>query len=255
MPISISGWSDLPMSGAGFNSFYSKAEAKEWVDVFREASMETVKTNKNGEGAKAGVLRIPVIIKSDALGAIDAILHEIKKIQVDNVEIKILASGGGSISENDVKLVSSDGDGIILGFGVSADASARSAAERFSVKIATFDIIYKMTEWLAEEMEKRRPRLEVEERKGSAKIIRIFNTEKNSHVVGGKVTEGVINVGDNVKIMRRDFEIGRGKVLELQQQKLKSKQVTEGLEFGAKIDSKQEIAQGDVLEAFEVVKK
>ena len=255
MPVSISGWSDLPMSGSGFNSFHTKAEAKKWVDEFREASRENAKINKRDEGAKAGVLRIPVIIKADALGAIDAILHEIKKIQVDNVEIKILASGGGSITENDVKLVSSDGDGIVLGFGVSADASARSSAERFSVTIATFDIIYKLTEWLAEEMEKRRPRLEVEERSGAAKIIRIFNTEKSSHVVGGKVTEGVISVGDIVKIMRRDFEIGRGKVVELQQQKLKSKQVTEGLEFGAKVDSKQEIAQGDVLEAFVVVKK
>ncbi|MFA5831428.1 MAG: translation initiation factor IF-2 [Candidatus Paceibacterota bacterium] len=255
MPVRISGWSDLPMSGSGFNSFYSKTEAKDWVDEFREASRETAKTNKHGEGAKAGVLRIPVIIKADALGAVDAILHEIKKIHVENVEIKVLASGGGSITENDVKLASSDGDGIVLGFGVEADASAKSSAERFSVTIATFDIIYKMTEWLAEEMEKRRPRQEVEERKGAAKIIRIFNTEKNSRVVGGKVTEGIISLGDNVKIMRRDFEIGRGKIMELQQQKLKSKQVTEGLEFGAKVDSKQEIAQGDVLEAFVVVKK
>ena len=112
-----------------------------------------------------------------------------------------------------------------------------------------------MTEWLAEELEKRRPRQEVEEMRGLAKVIRIFGTEKNWHVVGGRVTEGVISLGDNVKIMRRDFEIGKGKVIELQQQKLKSKQVTVDLEFGAKIDSKQEIAQGDVLEAFVVVKK
>jgi translation initiation factor IF-2 len=255
MPISITGWSGLPQSGSGFNSFETRKEAEKWVEEFREASRETAKIGKQIREKKEGILVVPILIKAEALGAIDAILHEIKKVKVENVEVKILATGGGTITESDVKTVSSDGDGIILGFGVSADASAKSSAERFSVTIVTFDIIYKLTEWLAEELEKRRPRQEVEERRGLAKIIRIFSAEKNSRVVGGKVTEGVISLGDNVKIMRRDFEIGRGKVMELQQQKLKSKQVTIDLEFGAKIDSKQEIAQGDVLEAFVVVKK
>ncbi len=255
MPVAITGWSGLPQSGSGFNSFESRKDAEKWVDEFREASMETSKLGKQMQVKKEGVLVVPVIIKAEALGAIDAILHEIKKIKVENVEVKVLATGGGTINESDVKTVSSVGDGIILGFGVSSDSSAKSAAERFSVTIVTFDIIYKMTEWLAEELEKRRPRQEVEEMRGLAKVIRIFGTEKNWHVVGGRVTEGVISLGDNVKIMRRDFEIGKGKVIELQQQKLKSKQVTVDLEFGAKIDSKQEIAQGDVLEAFVVVKK
>ncbi|MCK9351875.1 MAG: translation initiation factor IF-2 [Candidatus Paceibacterota bacterium] len=255
MPISVTGWSGLPQSGSGFNSFETRKDAEKWVEEFREASRETAKIGKQIRVKKEGVLVVPVIIKAEAAGAIDAILHEIKKIKVENVEVKILATGGGTITENDVKTVSSDGDGIILGFGVSSDASAKSSAERFSVTIVTFDIIYKMTEWLAEELEKRRPRQEVEERRGLAKIIRIFSTEKNSRVVGGRVTEGIISLGDNVKVMRRDFEIGRGKVIELQQQKMRSKQVTVDLEFGAKIDCKQEIAQGDVLEAFVVVKK
>ena len=254
MPVRIGGWSELPKAGSEFVSHKTKKEAEEWIRNYVAADGEKIKNNPSQQN-KSDTLVVPIVIKADAAGAIDAILHEIEKIQIEGLSVKILTTGVGTITENDIRNASAGGEAIILGFSIKSDPQAKIAAERFGVTIALFDIIYKLTEWLAEELEKRRPRVEVEEKEGLAKIVRIFGGSKGSYIVGGRVQEGLISLGDNVKILRRDFEIGRGKILELQQQKIKSKQVSEGLEFGAKVESKQEIAPGDILEAFILVKK
>lgn len=254
MPIRIGGWSELPKAGSEFISYKTKKEAEESVREYTLPGGENTKS-KTGGHDKTDTLLVPLVIKADAAGAIDAILHEIGKIHMEGLTTKILATGVGTITENDIRNASAGGEAIVLGFSVKSDAQAKASAERFGVTIALFDIIYKLAEWLAQELEKRRPRVEVEEKEGLAKIVRIFGGSKGSFIVGGRVQEGLISLGNNVKILRRDFEIGRGRILELQQQKIKSKQVNEGLEFGAKVESKQEIAPGDVLEAFILVKK
>lgn len=254
MPIRIGGWSELPKAGSEFISYKTKKEAEESVREYALHGDENTKSKAGGHD-KTDTLSVPLVIKADAAGAIDAILHEIGKIHMEGLTTKILATGVGTITENDIRNASAGGEAIVLGFSVKSDAQAKASAERFGVTIALFDIIYKLAEWLAQELEKRRPRVEVEEKEGLAKIVRIFGGSKGSFIVGGRVQEGLISLGNNVKILRRDFEIGRGRILELQQQKIKSKQVNEGLEFGAKVESKQEIAPGDVLEAFILVKK
>jgi translation initiation factor IF-2 len=254
MPVRIGGWGELPRAGDEFLSHKTKKDAEEWIRKYVLFGDKNT-TNKTSEQNKTDNLIVPLVIKADAIGAIDAILHEIEKIRIEGLAVKILSTGVGTITENDIRNASAGGEAIVLGFNVKSDTQAKSAAERFGVTIVFFDIIYKLAEWLAEELEKRRPRIEVEEKDGLAKIVRIFGGSKGSYIVGGRVQEGRILIGDNVKILRRDFEIGRGKILELQQQKIKSKQVNEGLEFGAKVESKQEIAPGDVLEAFVLVKK
>lgn len=254
MPIRVGGWNELPQTGDEFLAHKTKQEAKKWLTEYE--SMQTpAKTTRSAQEEGKETLSVPVVIKADAAGAIDAIIHEIRKIRIEGVTVKILSTGVGAVTENDIKNASSGGDAIILGFGVKADGQVLLLAERFGVTIALFDIIYKLAEWLAEELEKRRPRVLTEEKKGLAKVVRIFGGSKGSVILGGRVTEGMLSLGDNIKILRRDFEIGRGKILELQQQKLKAKQVNEGLEFGAKVESKQEIAPGDVLEAFVLVSK
>ena len=112
-----------------------------------------------------------------------------------------------------------------------------------------------MTEWLEKEMETRRPRVETMETTGRAKIIRAFSRTKEKQIVGGKVAEGTINLGSIVRIMRRDFEIGRGKIVNLEKNKVKTGEVVEGSEFGMMIESKIEVVAGDVLESFAMVQK
>ena len=99
-------------------------------------------------------------------------------------------------------------------------------------------------------MEERRPKVETIEVTGSLKILKTFGSTKDKQVVGGKVINGRIVNGGIVRIIRRDFEIGRGKIVELQQNKIKAKEVLEENDCGVQVETKIDIAPGDVLEAF-----
>lgn len=253
-PIRIIGWSKLPDVGSAFTSYTTKKEAEEAV-------------KKNIQDLKSGAIKItpgktiegmfilPLIIKADVAGMVEAIEKEIEKIQHDNIAIKIIGSGSGDITENDIKLSCGAKNTIIIGFNVKADAKARELAERMGVSIELFDIIYKLTEWLEEEIKKRAPKVLVEETVGKAKIMKVFSKTKNKQVVGGKVLEGVLKTKAAVKIMRRENNIGKGEIMELQQAKTKAKTVEEGNEFGTMIESATEIAPGDIIEAFISIEK
>ena len=99
------------------------------------------------------------------------------------------------------------------------------------------------------------PKEYVEEVTGRAKILALFNKEKDKQVVGGKVETGTIESGNDVRIMRRDAEIGRGKIRELQEKKLRVREVAEGHEFGMMVEAKMELAPGDRIEAVRTVEK
>ncbi len=121
------------------------------------------------------------------------------------------------------------------------------------IEIQTFDIIYKLSEWLSEIFKLRTPKVETEEEKGRIKVLKIFSKSKDKQIIGGRVEEGRINLGDDVKIIRREAEIGKGKVRELQQAKQKANEVESGSEFGTMIESKIEIAPGDILRPYSIV--
>ena len=104
-------------------------------------------------------------------------------------------------------------------------------------------------------MEKRRPRIETIETTGRAKILKAFSRTKERQIVGGKVLEGKIILNGIVKIMRRDFEIGKGKIVNLEKGKSKTSEVEEGTEFGMMIETKIDIAPGDVIESFTLIEK
>ncbi len=248
-PIRIVGFDKMPRVGAPFKTFKKKSEAEEYAKNWqaeKKSSQTTSETTKK---------IIPIILKADVAGSVEAIEKEIAKIQNNSAEFKIVGKGIGPISESDIKGVSSGEDAIVIGFNVKADKSAIEMAENRNITISFFDIIYKMTEWLEEQMEKKRPKVEIIETTGRAKIIRAFSRTKERQVVGGKVSEGQINLNSTVKIMRREFEIGRGKIVNLEKSKVKTSAVEEGAEFGMMIESKIEIVAGDVLEAFAITQK
>ncbi len=250
-PVRIAGWNIPPPVGKEFRSYKNKKDAKEAAANAANAARKSAARVPEEEGVRV----VPVIIKADALGAVDAILHEIEKIKIPTCVVNIISSGVGTISENDIKVVSSGGDALALGFNVKIEASAKEMAERYGVKVGLFDIIYKLGEWLAEELERQRPRVVEEEKKGVLKILKVFSSTKSSHIAGGKVMEGTLSLGDKAKIMRRDFEIGRGEITELQEQKARMKEVAEGRECGFKIATKHEIAPGDIIEAYKMIEK
>lgn len=247
-PIRLIGFDKTPKIGGEFFAFETKEEALEYKENHatrsNTASFDMFGTKKV----------IPIILKADVSGSIEAIEKEIGKIKNDTAEFRIVARGEGPITESDIKSISQPEEAVVIGFNVKGDKSALDLADRQGIKIHFFNIIYKMTEFLEEEMEKKRPRVETLETVGKAKIIRVFSETKERRIMGGKVTEGRIELG-NIRIMRRDNEIGRGKLINLEKGKVKVGGVEEGFEFGMMVESKIEIVPGDVLESFAMIQK
>ncbi|MDP3958362.1 MAG: hypothetical protein Q8Q36_02780, partial [bacterium] len=256
-PVFMAGFSEVPRVGAAFRAFDTKKDAEraaaEWKEAAPKAAMREAKELTEEEAALIKV--IPLSIKADTQGTLEAVEKEIGKVSVENVVLKIVQKGIGPVTESDVKVALGSVGTIVLGFGVKVEPKARDLAERSGIIISMFDVIYKMAEWLAEEAKKRKPKVAVEETLGRAKILRVFSREKDRQVVGGRVQSGALATGAQAKILRRDFEIARGKILELQSQKLKTKEVGEGKEFGLLIEAKMDIAEGDIIEPFIVVEK
>ncbi len=198
---------------------------------------------------------LPVVLKADSVGTLDALKQEIGKIKLDRINIRIIRSETGDINENDMKLAQGSRDSVVLGYNTKIDAGARRLAETTKTTVETFDIIYKLIEWVAEEAVKRAPKIRNEESHAALKVLKVFSSNKHKQVLGGRVETGTLVLGNTVKILRRDNEIGRGEVVELQQMRVATKQVEEGSECGLMVESKIEIVVGDVLSAVSFVER
>jgi translation initiation factor IF-2 len=254
-PVLLYGFSEVPTVGEPIITFKDKKEADTYLknistNTKSQTNNTNANTNDNGE-----LVEIPVVIKADTVGTLEAVEKEIGQIADDRVRLKIVSSGIGAITDTDIKIVAGSTNPLVVGFQVKVDKSARDIAERFEVAIHTFDIIYKLTEWLAEEVVARRPKVLAEEILGKAKVLKVFSQTKDKQVIGGQVTEGVFSKNKEVKIIRREVEIGRGKVVQLEQNKTKADKVESGSQFGTLIESKISIAQGDILEVFQMTAK
>jgi translation initiation factor IF-2 len=246
-PIRISGWDMLPPAGTPFVSVPSKKEAE--------------KLTAEGATPKSTVVEsfgdktiLPLIIKADVSGSIEAIKHELAKITHERAAIRIVGEGIGAVAENDVKQAAAGG-ATVVAFTVGTESSARDLAERMNVSIESFQIIYDLNDRMTELLTARAPEITVEEVTGEAKILRMFNATGNKKVLGANLLTGAIKLGDQVKLTRRGIDLGYGKVVNLQQARADVKEIkTEG-EFGAQIETKADIAQGDTITPFGLVTK
>lgn len=252
-PVGVVGWNKLPPAGAAFAVVAGKKEAETLAAAFKPKKPASTAPNDSGK------IILPFIIKSDAVGSLDGIRHELAKIKNDKVAIKIVIEGVGVVSESDVKTAQGDPSITILAFNAKPDTRAKSILERATaetpINLREFKIIYELVEYVKNAVAEKVPKEFVEESTGRAKILAIFSKTKDKQILGGKVQDGEIAVGSEVKILRRDAVIGHGKIKELQQQKVKASEVREGYEFGALVESKIEIAVGDKIEGFKVVEK
>ena len=253
-PIRLIGFNKIPKIGAEFKSFDKRKEAEEYVKNFLTQKSNLAKSSSSSASMQNKKI-IPIVLKTDVSGMLEAIEKEISKIKSDTAEFKIVGQGEGPIGESDIKNISDGEKAIVIGFNVKINANAVELAERHEVTVSFFDIIYKMTDWLKEEMEKRRPKVDTVKITGKAKIIRAFSRTKERQIIGGEVIEGSIKINSVVKILRREFEIGRGKIVNLEKGKVKINIVVEGEEFGMMLESKIEIVGGDIIESFAITQR
>ena len=244
-PVQIVGWNEVPVVGSAFTVVANKKEAEKMVS-------EIIVTQNSEAANESELPLVPLLIKADVAGTIEAIQHELEKFESDRITVRVIGTGVGDVTASDVQSVSATENAIIVGFNVKVERAATDIAERLGVEIDTFNIIYELSEWLHTALKNRTPMQEEEKVTGRAKILKHFSTQKTAHVLGGRVEEGVLSVKQQVNILRRDIKIGTGTIKNLQQQKADTDSVS-GDEFGMQIDSKHEIAPGDFIEAFDIV--
>ncbi len=254
-PVKVTGFDKIPTVGALFISCHDKKKAEIMADAYRNRARTAPAHKREARNEKDTTVIIPIIIKADVIGSLDGIKHELAKIKNEKVEIKIVAESIGDINENDIKITQGDPNIIILSFNSKPDVRTQSLIERSTVQIQSFDIIYNLVSYIKEIVLSKVPKEYVDEASGTAKILAVFSKNKDKQILGGKVQEGTLTVGSDVKILRRDMEVGRGKIKELQLKKVKASEVNEGYEFGCLIESKTEIALGDKVQGFMTVEK
>jgi translation initiation factor IF-2 len=246
-PVQIVGFNDIPSVGMNFYTVGSKKEAEAAI---LDKKNETIVPNVIAKRSSLPI--IPIMIKADVYGTLEAIQHELSKFESDRISVKVIGATVGDITANDVQTISATSDAIIVGFNVKVERPAKELAERLDVEIDTFDIIYELSDWLNTALKNRTPKKEEKIESGAVKILKHFSTQKYTHVLGGRVEEGVIKMNQRVRILRRDIEIGIGTVKNLQQYKSDVQQVSEG-EFGMQVETRAEIAPGDYLKPYDTV--
>ncbi len=248
-PVGIVGWSEMPEVGGVWQSFETKKEAEKYAS--EHALAFSAPAPFVFDHTQTAQKRIPIIIRTDTAGTADAVLTEIRKLELPNTTWKVLSCGVGVIGEADVRTAGIDPETIIIGFNTKVDPRAKEILDQSAtpVSVEIFTIIYKLSDHLKEIVEARRPRIETTVVGGTLKVQRIFNRTKDRQVAGGLVASGEIAVGNTVRILRREAEIGKGTIVGLEQNKSKTKLVAEGLHCGALIEARIEIVPGDVIEA------
>lgn len=244
-PVGIVGFTGIPKVGAPFYTVNSKKEAE--AAVAKESLLYV-----QPERVVSELPTIPILIKADVMGTIDAIEHELSKFTSDRISVRVIGTGVGDVTSNDIQNVSATKDSIIVGFNVKIERQAAELAERLGVEIDTFSIIYELSEWLNTALKNRTPKREEVVVTGKVKILKHFSTQKYTHVLGGRAEEGLVKLNQRVRITRRDVEIGKGVLKNLQQYKSDVQQITEG-EFGMQLETKTEVAPGDYLETYDLV--
>ena len=251
-PIQLLGWDRMPQIGSEFKTFLKKEDATAYAEEMQKTRRPDAEVSASSPHESA---YLPLIVKADTSGSLEAIESEINKLSRERIVPKVIASGVGEVSESDIKSAAANSLAIVLGFHTKVDKEAKALAERQGVEIKIYDVIYELTDRVKDLLAEREPRIEVEEITGSAKVLKLFGATKTRQVIGARVLQGQITVNASVKILRREAEIGKGYIRELQQAKVKTSSVEEGAEFGALIDSKMEITPGDIIQAVTLTTK
>ena len=169
----------------------------------------------------------------------------------ERAQIRIVSKGVGSVSETDVKTAHASG-GVIIAFNVGTDSIASDLAERDGISIKSFSIIYELSDEIKKLLASRVPTVEIEKELGRATVLKAFSSGAKKQVLGARYVSGELTVGARVKLLRKDIEISRGSIKNLQQARADVKEIkTEG-DFGIEVEARENAVYGDEIIAFVV---
>ena len=259
-PITILGLDGAPQAGDKFYVFEDEKEAKQIVakraQLQREQSVRTqrhITLDEIGRRIALGDFKqLNIILKGDVDGSVEALTDSFQKLSTEEIQISIIHKGVGAITESDVLLASAS-DAIIIGFNVRPMTNARALAEKESIDIRTYSIIYDAINDLKDAMEGMLSPVFKEEVTGTVEIRELFKISKVGTIAGCMVTDGKIYRNSKIRLIRDNVVIYTGELSSLKRFKDDVKEVSKGYDCGLQIKNYNDIHEGDVIEAFQEV--
>ncbi len=261
VPVEVLGLNSAPEAGDRFDVVPNEARAREITD-YRErerrmkrgagvarASLEQMMSQISQSGRK----EFPILVKADVQGSAEAIVQALEKIGNEEIRSRVVHYAVGGISESDISLASASG-AVVLGFNVRANSQARDAAQQMGIEIRYYNIIYDLVDDIKAAMSgKLAPEMR-ETFMGNAKILEVFNITKVGKVAGCQVTEGSVQRGNKVRLIRDNVVIHEGSLSTLKRFKDEVKEVQSGQECGMAFEKYEDMRAGDIIECFRVEK-
>ena len=255
VPVQIIGFKVAPEVGDIMN--LSKAGDASKIDVKQKRNQQTgaersLNVIKNETEEEEGVRRehtLNLIIKTDVLGSLEAIVGSLQKLKHEEVGVKIIGKGLGNITEDDVNKAEA-GEATIVGFHVNPTPSAEELMREKNVEFKRYEIIYDLINWVKEDLEKKLSAEVTIEELGRAKVLAIFRTDKNAMTIGARITDGKVTKNSKVRIKRKGELIGEGKFSQCKTGQQDVSEVPSGTECGLRFEGKDKIEEGDILEAY-----
>ncbi len=260
-PVEVLGFQGAPEAGDRFAVVDSEARAREIADYRHRQKREKAQARMTGARGSleqmmtqlqsTGLKTFPLIIKGDVQGSVEAIVGALDALGTNEVAARIIHSGVGGITESDVTLAASSGAAII-GFNVRANTQARSASEADGVEIRYYNIIYNLVDDVKAAMSGLLSPERRETMLGNALILEIFDISKIGKIAGCRITDGVVQRGAGVRLIRENVVVHEGKLSTLKRFKDEVREVPSGQECGMAFEKYEDMRVGDVIECYRV---
>ncbi|HIJ37893.1 MAG TPA: translation initiation factor IF-2 [Rhodospirillaceae bacterium] len=258
-PVEVLGLQGTPAAGDDFITVETEMRAREVAD-YRQRKEREAKVAAGARGtleqmfskiAAGEAKEMPVVIKGDVQGSVEAIVATLEKMGTDQVKVRVLHSAVGGVNESDITLAKAS-DALVIGFNVRANPQARDMARRDAVEIRYYSIIYDVADDLRKALTGMLAPTLKERFLGNAEIREVFNITKVGKVGGCFVTEGMVKRGAKVRLLRDNVVIHEGALGQLKRFKDDVREVREGYECGMSFENYNDIQSGDVIECFEI---
>ncbi len=259
IPVEIQGLTEVPQAGDDFIVMTDERRARE-VATYRAGKFRNTKLAKQQASKlenmfsdiNAGEVKmLPIIIKADVQGSQEALAQSLLKLSTDEVKVQMVYTAVGAISESDINLAIAS-KAIVIGFNVRADAGARKLAEGNGIDVRYYSIIYDAVDELKVAMSGMLTPDKKEEILGTAEIRQVFRVSKIGAIAGCMVTSGLVRRSAKLRLLRENVVVFTGELESLKRFKDDAREVKEGFECGLNIKGYNDIAEGDVLEFFEI---
>ena len=259
MPVSITGISESPSAGDKFMAFENEKKAK----AISEERKLAAKKRNNGSNTsvslddlfnriEAGEKEINVVLKADVKGSEEAVKNSLTKLDVEGIRVNVIRSGIGAISESDVVLAAAS-KAIVIGFNVRPNNKIYEYAKEKGVDIRLYNIIYKVVEEMEAAMKGKLEPIYEEKVLGQAEVRKLFKFSKVGTIAGSYIISGIVRRDAKARVIRDGVVIYDGNINSIAREKDQVKEVKQGIECGITIENYNDIKEGDIIEAYEVV--